>query len=256
VCAPRADTSVPTQSIATSPVLTQMLRSAPGVASPPAEHTRRIRERSSAQGAHAPFAASSAARLTRRMLRSWPLLATLALGASLALAAQRAPRTKPEPQAARAPHPAPEPPPAQTAAPTTRRAQPEPVADHDAVAPGHDTQPQAAASQTAKTQPPDAARAHGSSQQETAPDPATRATLSINALPWGEVSIDGRAQGNTPLRGLKLKPGTHRLSVRCPPLDRTAELTVELAPKADARLVVDLQRAPVRTFLDGAKEVR
>lgn len=304
---PRPDNSVPTQSIATSPILTQMLRSAPGVPLP-VEHTRRIRERSSEPNEPAPSAGGSA-RLTRRMLRSWPLLAILALGASLALAAQRAPRTKPgsepapsesrdsqganargeaappqpsgkaaweqsapsphvqgrgegpqradgaPPQAA--PHPAPEGPTPQAVLTTSQEASPQALATQEGASQGQDAHG-AAADDTLQpsTRASDAAHARGAPQDEATPDPAARATLSINALPWGEVSIDGRAHGSTPLRGLKLKPGTHRLSVRCPPLDRTAELTVELAPKADARLVVDLQRAPVRTFLDGAKEVR
>jgi hypothetical protein len=83
-----------------------------------------------------------------------------------------------------------------------------------------------------------------------------RVTLSVNALPWAEVSIDGRAYGTTPLRKLKLRPGTHRIQVRCPPLGRAQELAVELPRQGDARIVVDLSREPARTFLDGAKEVR
>jgi hypothetical protein len=78
----------------------------------------------------------------------------------------------------------------------------------------------------------------------------------VNAVPWADVKIDGRAHGSTPLRKLKLRPGLHRVSVRCPPLDRSAELVLELPPKSDARIAVDLQQSPVRTFLDGAKEVR
>jgi hypothetical protein len=85
---------------------------------------------------------------------------------------------------------------------------------------------------------------------------AGRATLSVNAVPWAEVSLDGRAQGTTPLRRLKLRPGTHRLSFRCPPLGKSKELSLELSRQGDARIVVDLSQDPPRTFLDGAKEVR
>jgi hypothetical protein len=80
--------------------------------------------------------------------------------------------------------------------------------------------------------------------------------LSINALPWAEVSVDGRAYGATPLRKLRLRPGAHRVMLSCPPLGRTATLALELARGSGAQLVVDLQTDPPRTFLDGAKEVR
>jgi len=83
-----------------------------------------------------------------------------------------------------------------------------------------------------------------------------RASLSINALPWANVAIDGKAHGTTPLRKLKLRPGVHRVELSCPPLGQSRVLSVEVPPKGDARLVVDLQQEPARTFLDGAKEVR
>jgi hypothetical protein len=38
--------------------------------------------------------------------------------------------------------------------------------------------------------------------------------LSINATPWGIVSIDGRVVGNTPLLDLALAPGLHRVRVQ------------------------------------------
>jgi hypothetical protein len=75
-------------------------------------------------------------------------------------------------------------------------------------------------------------------------------------LPWADVSLDGKAQGTTPLRKIKLRAGIHRVELSCPPLGRTRALAIELAPKGEARMVVDLQQEPPRTFLDGAKEVR
>jgi hypothetical protein len=38
--------------------------------------------------------------------------------------------------------------------------------------------------------------------------------LSINATPWGVVSIDGRVVGNTPLLDLAVAPGLHRMRVQ------------------------------------------
>jgi len=37
--------------------------------------------------------------------------------------------------------------------------------------------------------------------------------LSINAIPWGSVSLDGRPVGNTPQIDLPVVPGPHRLRV-------------------------------------------
>jgi hypothetical protein len=62
--------------------------------------------------------------------------------------------------------------------------------------------------------------------------------------------------GTTPLRKLKLRSGVHRVELRCPPLGRISTTSVELPARADARMVVDLNQDPPRTFLDGAKEVR
>jgi hypothetical protein len=49
------------------------------------------------------------------------------------------------------------------------------------------------------------------------PAPARERTapglLSLNAVPWGTVSIDGRAVGNTPLLDVRLAPGAHRVRV-------------------------------------------
>jgi eukaryotic-like serine/threonine-protein kinase len=40
------------------------------------------------------------------------------------------------------------------------------------------------------------------------------ALLSINAIPWGSVYVDGRPVGNTPLIDVTLSPGAHRLRVQ------------------------------------------
>jgi hypothetical protein len=37
--------------------------------------------------------------------------------------------------------------------------------------------------------------------------------VSVNAIPWGSVYVDGRPIGNTPQIDVALPPGTHRLRV-------------------------------------------
>jgi len=83
-----------------------------------------------------------------------------------------------------------------------------------------------------------------------------QSSLSVNATPWAEVKLDGRAVGVTPLRKLKLRAGSHVLALACPPLGRDTTLKLEVKPGQSARVVVDLSRDPPRTFLDGVREAR
>ncbi len=266
-----ATARVETQSIATSLVLTEIMRSSglapmpqpPGhaqhaEASPEEPGTRRIRERERAQDApetatgprrserEREKAGSHSPALTRWMLRTWPTLALLAMAIALLMAYRRgaleAPPTPPsQVRAAQAldHHPT-----RATAAaehgPKARQLAPE-----DAQPDGHQAEPPAAAGLASDARADVGAR-----------DVLARASLSVNALPWANVSIDGKAQGTTPLRKLKLRPGVHRVELNCPPLGQRHVVAVELSPKGDARLVVDLQQEPPRTFLDGAIEVR
>lgn len=61
-----------------------------------------------------------------------------------------------------------------------------------------------------------------------APDIAVpTGTLSVNALPWAEVSIDGRGVGTTPLANLSVAIGTHDIVWRHPQLgERRQSVTV------------------------------
>jgi len=49
-----------------------------------------------------------------------------------------------------------------------------------------------------------------------APARAEPGLLSLNAVPWGRVSIDGRVVGNTPVLDLRVAPGAHRVRVERP----------------------------------------
>ncbi len=67
------------------------------------------------------------------------------------------------------------------------------------------------------------------------------ALLSVNALPWAEVSIAGRSFGETPLANISLPIGTYRVTLRHPTLgEREVPVTVRLG--APNRLAVDLRR--------------
>jgi hypothetical protein len=66
-------------------------------------------------------------------------------------------------------------------------------------------------------------------------------TLSLNALPWSDVLIDGQVVGTTPLGHVRLSIGPHRVVFRHPQLgeqNRTAVISVG----KETRLVVDLRK--------------
>lgn len=66
-------------------------------------------------------------------------------------------------------------------------------------------------------------------------------SLSVNALPWAEVTIDGRSVGTTPLANLSVPIGTHEIVWRHPQLGERRQ-TVSVTAKTPARVGVDLSR--------------
>jgi hypothetical protein len=66
-------------------------------------------------------------------------------------------------------------------------------------------------------------------------------TLNLNAVPWANVSIDGREVGETPLGGVELSPGTHDVAFTHPQFgERRQQVTVKSG--AATRISVDLRR--------------
>ena len=74
---------------------------------------------------------------------------------------------------------------------------------------------------------------------------APEATLNVNARPWADVLIDGVAVGQTPLAGLKLVAGTHRITFRHPQLGERHE-SVVISAKGTNRVAVDLTKPGAR----------
>ncbi len=66
-------------------------------------------------------------------------------------------------------------------------------------------------------------------------------TLSINALPWAEVWLDGERIGETPIANLNARLGQREVLFRHPQLGERRE-TVNVTLKGPARLGVDLRR--------------
>ena len=66
-------------------------------------------------------------------------------------------------------------------------------------------------------------------------------TLHINALPWAQVAVDGRAIGETPIANLSLPIGNHEVVFRHPELGEQRQ-TVVVKPGPPVRVGVDLRK--------------
>jgi hypothetical protein len=66
-------------------------------------------------------------------------------------------------------------------------------------------------------------------------------TVSLNALPWAEVSVDGKHLGQTPIGNVSLPIGPHEVVFRHPDLGERKE-TVNVTLLSTARLGVDLRK--------------
>jgi serine/threonine-protein kinase len=112
--------------------------------------------------------------------------------------------------------------------------------------------PVAAVPETAPTAPePALPKAETEPETAAAPsDPPAEATaqkrgfLSVSAVPWAEVRVDGRLLGSTPRRSVPLRAGKHTVNLSCPPLAHDATLTVELQPEQELRVSANMHESP------------
>jgi eukaryotic-like serine/threonine-protein kinase len=77
-----------------------------------------------------------------------------------------------------------------------------------------------------------------------AAEPSARARLSVNALPWAELRLDGRPLGATPKRAMQVSSGNHVLLLECPPLGRRARVPLKLTADEHRHVLVDLNADP------------
>jgi len=68
--------------------------------------------------------------------------------------------------------------------------------------------------------------------------------LTVQALPWADVFLDGELLGRTPLRARAVPSGTHELTLRCAPLGREVARTVRVGEGATTRVSANLQTSP------------
>ena len=110
---------------------------------------------------------------------------------------------------------------------------PPPPAATAAPAPAPAPAPVAAPAPAASAQPP---KHH--------PPPRARGQLTLNALPWAHVTIDGEPQPDTPIQHLSLTAGPHTVRLQCPPTGRELKFTVVIAADAELRKLADLRAEP------------
>jgi serine/threonine-protein kinase len=74
--------------------------------------------------------------------------------------------------------------------------------------------------------------------------PRGRGQLTLNALPWAHVTIDGEKVADTPLYKLPIAAGPHAVKLQSPPTGREFKLTVTIEPDQEVRRVVDMRGEP------------
>jgi serine/threonine protein kinase len=100
----------------------------------------------------------------------------------------------------------------------------------------------------ARPEPPPAAAANPTLTPAATAPPATAAApglLQVAVRPWGEVSVDGRVIGTTPLDRIPLAPGSHVLRVRHPSYELW-EKPVTIRSGDTTKIVVDLPTEGVK----------
>jgi hypothetical protein len=69
--------------------------------------------------------------------------------------------------------------------------------------------------------------------------------LNISVIPWGSVSIDGKEMGLSPLSGVSLEPGKHRVVITHPEYQAFPRWVTIVAGKT-GKMSVDLPREGIR----------
>ena len=70
-----------------------------------------------------------------------------------------------------------------------------------------------------------------------------KGSVSLNALPWADVWIDGEKVGETPIGNLSITIGAHEIIFRHPELGEQRHVTT-VTLNGPARLSVDMRKRP------------
>jgi serine/threonine protein kinase len=74
--------------------------------------------------------------------------------------------------------------------------------------------------------------------------PLGKGELTLNALPWAHVTIDGEKRPDTPLIKLALTAGPHQVKLVCPPTGRELRFTVVVEADKEVKRLADLRGEP------------
>jgi serine/threonine-protein kinase len=86
--------------------------------------------------------------------------------------------------------------------------------------------------------------ANGTATIDARLQPLPRGELTLGALPWAHVTIDGDKRADTPLSKVALTAGAHQVRLNCPPTGRELKFTVQIEAGKEIRKVADLRGAP------------
>jgi serine/threonine protein kinase len=74
--------------------------------------------------------------------------------------------------------------------------------------------------------------------------PLGKGELTLNALPWAHVTIDGEKRPDTPLLKYPLPAGPHQVRVACPATGRELKFTVVVEADKEVKRLADLRAEP------------
>jgi hypothetical protein len=86
--------------------------------------------------------------------------------------------------------------------------------------------------------------AGGAAELDARMQPIARGELTLGALPWAHVTIDGEKRPDTPLSKVPLGAGPHQVRLSCPPTGRELKFTVQIEAGKETRKVADLRADP------------
>jgi serine/threonine-protein kinase len=68
--------------------------------------------------------------------------------------------------------------------------------------------------------------------------------LTLNALPWAHVTIDGEKRADTPIQHLPLPAGPHQVRLVCPPTGHELSFTLVVQPGVEVRRLAEMRGEP------------
>ncbi|MET0390145.1 MAG: protein kinase [Polyangiales bacterium] len=116
--------------------------------------------------------------------------------------------------------------------------------------------PPAAGPDTPELAPLDQPKATEAPAQEAEPTPAANSGsvvsdeakrggfVTVSAVPWAQVRLDGKLLGTTPRRSLPVRAGKHVLQLSCPPLAHETQLAVEVVAGQELRVSANMHESP------------